>query len=59
MDTTQPPTPTIEQMLTNEELNSAHARLLAQWGEEAPDARDEFTHPEDWNPHAWAERYES
>lgn len=59
MDTTQSPTPTAAQMLTNEELNRAHARMLAQWGEEAPDARDEYRHEEDFNPPAWAERYES
>lgn len=50
------PTPTAEQMLTNEELNRAHARLLAQWGEEAPDTRDEYRHPEDFTPPEWAAR---
>lgn len=58
MNATQPPTPTLEQNLANEALNRAHARMLAELGEGPPDTRDEYTHPEDFNPPAWAERYE-
>jgi hypothetical protein len=58
MDTKQPHTPTAAQILTNEELNRAHARMLEQWGEEAPDTRDEYRHPYDFLQPSWAERYE-
>jgi hypothetical protein len=49
------PTPTAAQMLTNDALNRAHTRLLAQWGEEAPDTRDEHRHPEDFDVPEWME----
>ncbi len=58
MEAKQPVTPTTAQILTNEELNRAHARMLAAWGEDAPDTRDEYRSPLDFNQPEWAERYE-